>query len=61
MSNLTTERLLQAYQRAINKIDDYFEYRHESEQDKIFITKTLDVLTNETMRIFRDERRRKNG
>ena len=32
------------YQKAINKIDDYFEYRNESQQDKEFVHGVLSEL-----------------
>jgi hypothetical protein len=44
------DKTLEAYQRAINKIDDYFEYRYKfSEQDdnKLFVISVLDELADE--------------
>jgi len=36
---------LQAYRECINKIDDYLEYRRESEKDSIHILAMIDKLT----------------
>ena len=36
---------LQAYRECINKIDDYLEYRRESEKDAIWILAMIDKLT----------------
>ena len=41
-----TERTLKLYTEAINKIDDYFEYRCNSEQDRREVYKTLGNLTD---------------
>lgn len=40
-----TKRLM-AYVEAINKIDDYFEYRASSSQDTRIVRKILTELTN---------------
>ena len=32
---------IEAYQKAVNEIDDYFEYRFESQQDKEFVIGAL--------------------
>lgn len=34
---------VEEYEQAINKIDDYFEYAHESDKDKRFV---MDVLSD---------------
>ena len=39
---MKTQRMLMAYWKTVNQIDDYFEYSNESQQDKRFI---IDVLT----------------
>ena len=41
------ERELRVYRRAINRIDDYFEYRNESDKDKAYVMSVIDELTNE--------------
>ena len=42
----TTEKtVLQLYQEAVNKIDDYFEYRYKSKEDKEFVMNILDGIT----------------
>lgn len=33
--------IIQMYAKALNEIDDYFEYRYESEQDKFHVRKVL--------------------
>lgn len=33
-------------QKCINKIDDYFEYRYESERDREYVHEALAQLTN---------------
>ena len=47
------EAALEKYQHAINSIDDYFEYRHESDHDKEFVMKTLDRLTHDLTKIYK--------
>ena len=42
-----TELRLEVYQNPINKIDDYFEYSHESEQDKRYVMACLNKLTKD--------------
>lgn len=46
------EKRLQIYQDAINRIDDYFEYRHESCVDKAFVMDVLDSLSNRLKSIY---------
>ena len=36
---------IEAYQKAIDAIDDYFEYRNESVEDRRIIQYILDTLT----------------
>ena len=36
---------LELYSKAINQIDDYFEYRNESRKDREVVYKILDKLT----------------
>ncbi len=43
----TLERRLASYQKAINKIDDYFEYVNESLSDRDRVHAILDSLANE--------------
>ena len=33
--------IIQTYAQAINKVDDYFEYRYESETDKQYVRQVL--------------------
>jgi len=42
---------LEAYQKAINKIDDYFEYANESKSDRERIHKILAELTADLLEI----------
>ena len=51
MSNKKDKLMLAEYQRAINRIDDYFEYRHESEKDKQHVVEVLDNLTDQLREI----------
>lgn len=47
---MNKDNTIEAYQRAINKIDDYFEYQYKfSEQDdnKLFVVSVLDELADE--------------
>ena len=46
-----TQQMLKAYQEALNKIDDYFEYSNESEKDKKKVRKVLSELTEELRKI----------
>lgn len=41
------DKILIAYQNAINRIDDYFEYNFESRRDQKFVTKVLEELAEE--------------
>ena len=45
MSEQTGEALL-AYQAAVNRIDDYFEYSSESMKDRAFVYNQLSILTD---------------
>ena len=40
---------IEAYQKAINEIDDYFEYRFESKKDKAFVLGALDRLCDDLL------------
>jgi len=48
---MTTEEVLRRrviiYMKAINRIDDFFEYRNESKKDREVVHKILDALTVE--------------
>jgi len=46
------ETRLTIYEQAINRIDDHFEYRHESEKDKNFVRRTLAMLTSQLKSAF---------
>lgn len=35
------------YEQALNKIDDYFEYAHESDKDKSFVREILSDVSSE--------------
>ena len=45
--NKRNRKILEAYQNAINRIDDYFEYRNESISDRSFIHAELARLTKQ--------------
>ena len=45
--NLINKIRIEAYERALNKIDDYFEYRHNSTIDKEFVIGVLDNMTRQ--------------
>jgi len=45
-----TEELLESYQTALNKIDDYFEYRFDSEKDKKYVMGVIDNLTEQLVK-----------
>lgn len=47
-----TDKALKAYQNAINKIDDYFEYSNESERDKAVVRAHLAELTQNLKAIY---------
>ena len=40
-----TQKWLDCYMSAINKIDDYFEYTNESQRDKKYVREVLSELT----------------
>jgi len=40
-----SQKILAAYQHAINRIDDYFEYRMESKVDQAKVREILSELT----------------
>jgi len=44
---MTTEELIVLYQKAINDIDDYFEYIYRSDIDKENVMKIIDKLTKD--------------
>ena len=37
-------KMLHSYKKAINRIDDYFEYRMESKRDQLRVREILDAL-----------------
>jgi len=39
------EKIIEHYQKAVNEVDDYFEYRHVSDLDKYHVRKILADLT----------------
>ena len=39
--------ILKVYQKAVNKLDDYFEYSHDSNKDKARVMAILSSLRNE--------------
>jgi hypothetical protein len=47
--------MLNAYQRTINRIDDFFEYANESDSDREFIHKQLEHLTDALQHIQESE------
>lgn len=47
----TADKLFPLYVQAINQLDDYFEYRHESEKDKAFVMRVIDSLAKQTKEI----------
>ena len=47
------ETRLRVYEHAINEVDDYFEYRNESEQDKEYVRGILSRLTNRLKSAFK--------
>lgn len=51
-------KYLEAYQRAINRIDDYFEYTNESAKDKQFVRSVLNQLTNNLKTISSEQKAR---
>lgn len=48
---------LMAYEKAINNIDDYFEYRNESAKDKKFVHKVLASLTMKLEKIYKEDKK----
>ena len=44
--------ILEEYKKAINRIDDFFEYANESEKDREFIHGVLDNLTDKLTKIY---------
>lgn len=51
MTNDTYEEILVAYQKAINQIDDYFEYANESKKDRVRVHSILFRLTDKLREI----------
>ena len=49
--NIKEQTMLIAYMRTIDQIDDYFEYRNVSIEDREFVHKTLDSLTEKLAEI----------
>lgn len=46
------ELRIKAYEQAINRIDDYFEYRHDSETDKTYVMDIIDGLAYRLKSLF---------
>lgn len=51
VGNRNTEAL-HAYEKTINKIDDFFEYANDSKKDRTFIQEQLDILCNKLQVIY---------
>jgi len=51
--NKNTKLVLEEYKKAINKIDDWFEYMNESKKDREFIHRTLNNLTIKLEKIYK--------
>lgn len=47
--------VIEAYQKAVNQIDDYFEYRFESEQDREFVITVIDILLKDLIKINKEK------
>jgi hypothetical protein len=47
------KKALEEYKKAINKIDDFFEYANESKKDREFIHGVLDNLTGKLAKIYK--------
>ena len=43
--------VLKAYQKAINKIDDYFEYGYDSKKDRARVMAIIDALRKELEKV----------
>ncbi len=46
-----SDELLECYVKAINRLDDYFEYRCESGKDRQYVYHTLDLLNKELEKV----------
>ena len=55
MAKLTAKNTLPIYQKAINKIDDYFEYMSESDKDKKKVRKVLAELSQDLVELVKQE------
>ena len=42
-----SDEILRCYVRAVNNLDDYFEYSNESERDRVKVKSILDKLNSE--------------
>jgi hypothetical protein len=42
-----SDELLECYVKAVNRLDDYFEYRCESDKDRQYVYHTLNLLSKE--------------
>lgn len=46
--------VLEAYKKAVNRIDDFFEYANESVSDRKYVHEVLDKLTKELVEIYKE-------
>jgi hypothetical protein len=47
---MNKDKVIELQNKALNKIEDYFEYRNRSKEDKYFVTNVLDNLTRELVK-----------
>ena len=45
------DAMLKCYVKAINRLDDYFEYRCESDKDRKYVYHTLNLLSKELEKV----------
>lgn len=60
---ITESQILKTYQRAVNILDDYFEYRyllHSQGENREYVIKTIDDLTKELEKI-KDKNKQDNN
>ena len=55
MSVHQDQTILACYIKAINQIEDYFEYRYESDTDKRFVMQAIDEMTAEISKRAQEE------
>ncbi len=55
MGKISYKKRAKIYSDALNEMDDYFEYRYKSKEDRDFVIDTLDNVTDKLHKLLGEE------